>query len=326
MRERHEACNVTIYPRAAVPVRQPFVERDYYSDPRRRARSALVRLLRRPVRRLGFDLEVRSFYSPIPAVEELDEQLWSSRSELRGLEFDLDRQLHHLEHELAPYVGEFKPPRRSNGRTGAYFLDNGLFGAGDAELLYAAIRRHRPRLVLELGAGFSTLVSAAAVRANRAEGHETRLISCDPYASREAAATVDGLAELRPIAAERLDETLFAALGDGDILFIDSSHAVRLGGDVIHLTCEVLPRLAPGVIVHFHDIYLPYPYPRAWYERLGWYWAEQYMLQALLAGSERFDVLIAAHALWRERTERFTATIPTIDPINPPLSFWMRVR
>jgi predicted O-methyltransferase YrrM len=309
-----------------VAVRQPFLERDFYSDPRRRARSALVRLLRRPVRRAGFDFEVRSFYSPIPDLTMLDQGTWSARSDLPGTAFDLDRQLDYLDAELAPYIAEFKPPREPAGGRTDYYLRNGLFQAGDAELLYAMIRRHRCGTVLELGAGFSTLVSAAAVRANRADGVQTRLISCDPYASRSAAASVDGLAELRPVAAEHLQESDFAALGEGDILFIDSSHTVRLGGDVIHLLCEVIPRLAPGVLVHVHDIYLPYPYPQAWYDQFGWYWAEQYLLQALLVGNAGLEVLVGAHALWRERYERLVQAIPSVTADRQPLSFWMRTR
>jgi predicted O-methyltransferase YrrM len=307
-----------------VTVRQPFLERDFYSDPRRRVRSAFVRLLRTPARRAGFDFELKSFYSPIPDLTMLDDRTWSFRSELPGIVFDLDRQLAYVEQELGAYIAEFAPPRHSSGNRAEYYLDNGLYGAGDAELLYAMVRRHRPRTVLELGAGFSTLVSAAAVRANRNDGRETRLISCDPYADRAAAATVEGLAELRPVAAEDLDQKDFSMLGAGDILFIDSSHTVRLGGDVVQLLCEVVPRLAAGVLVHVHDIYLPYSYPREWYEQFGWYWAEQYMLQALLAGNRSLEVLCGAHALWRERREQFRGLIPSLGSGQPPLSFWIR--
>ncbi len=309
-----------------MPPRQPFLDRDFYSDPRRRARSGVVRALRKPTRRLGFDLEVRTFYSPIPDLSMLGDDVFSHRSSLPGIELDLDSQLAYIERELGEFVGEFSPPRSPTADRTEFFLDNGLFQSGDAELLYAVIRRHRPRTVLELGAGFSTLVAAAAVRANRAHGHETRLISCDPYASRQTAATVDGLAELRSVAAERIDEAEFGALGDGDVLFIDSSHTVRVGGDVVHLLCEVVPRLAPGVLVHVHDVYLPYQYPREWFEQLHWYWAEQYLLQALLVDNPRLQVLIAAHALWRERRDGLTHLIPTIGTRHSPLSFWIRTQ
>jgi hypothetical protein len=169
-------------------------------------------------------------------------------------------------------------------------------------------------------------VSATAVRANRDEGHETRLVSCDPYASRSAAAGVDGLAELRADPAERLQESVYGSLGERDVLFIDSSHTVRAGGDVVHLLCEVVPRLRPGVLVHVHDIYLPYHYPREWFEQLHWYWAEQYLLQALLSGNSRLEVLIGAHALWRERRQQLVELIPTVAGSRSPLSFWIRVR
>jgi predicted O-methyltransferase YrrM len=309
-----------------VPPRQPFLDRDFYSDPRRRARSLVVRALQKPVRRLGFDLEVRSFYSPIPDLTQLPAATWARRSELPGIDFDLDAQLGFIERELSPSIAEFKPPRRATASRTDFYLDNGLFQAGDAELLYAFIRRYRPSTVLELGAGFSTLVSAAAVRANRADGHETRLISCDPFASSTTAATVDGLAELRPVLAERIDESEFAALGENDILFIDSSHTVRVGGDVVHLLCEVVPRLASGVIVHVHDVYLPYDYPREWFEQLHWYWGEQYLLQALLSGSTHLEPLIGSHALWRERRDQLSKLIPSVAAGQSPLSFWMRVR
>jgi predicted O-methyltransferase YrrM len=310
----------------AVPPRQPFLDRDFYSDPRRRARSAIVRALTKPSRRLGFDFELRSFYSPIPDLTLLDDETWSHRSELPGIELDLDKQLGFAGSELESFVSEFRPPDTATATRTEFYLRNGLFQAGDAELLYAMIRRYKPATVLELGAGFSTLVSAAAARANRSDGAETKLISCDPFASRATAARVDGLAELRPVFAERLESSEFAALGENDILFIDSSHTVRLGGDVIHLLCEVAPRLAPGVLVHVHDVYLPYHYPREWFEQLHWYWAEQYLLQALLSGSSHLEPLLAVHALWRDRREQLVKLVPTVAAGDAPLSFWIRVR
>jgi hypothetical protein len=302
---------------------QPFLERDFYSDPRRRARSAIARLLSRPMRRAGFDFEVRSFYSPIPDLEDIDAHVWERRSSLPGVSFDLDRQLAFIEGDLVHYTAEFTPPLDFSG--GAFFLRNGLFQGGDAELLYSLIRANKARRVVELGAGFSTLVSAAAARANQAAGHETRLTSFDPYASPKSLGELADVLDVVPDAAERLDPDYFRQLAPGDILFIDSSHTVRLGGDVVHLICEIVPRLSAGVLVHLHDIFLPYEYPREWFEHNRWYWAEQYLLQALLAGNSRLEVLVACQALWRERRARLEATFPSIRLTAPPLSFWMRV-
>ena len=305
--------------------RQPFIDRDFYSDPRRRIRSAVVRALSRPARRAGFDFELRSFYSPIPDATLIAPDRWERRSEMPGIDFDLERQFAYVENELAPAIAEFAPPRSPSANRFEFHLDNGLFQGGDADLLYAMIRRHRPARILELGAGFSTLVSAAAVSANRADGDSCTFTSCDPYANSAGAASVDGLDAIRAVAAEDLGPGEFGELGENDILFIDSSHTVRVGGDVVHLLCEVVPRLAPGVLVHVHDIYLPWEYPRAWVEQLRWYWAEQYLLQALLAGNPGLEVVAGAFAMWREDPDRMRAAIPNIASENPPISFWMRV-
>jgi hypothetical protein len=306
-----------------MPARQPFIDRDFYSDPSRRARSGVVRALSRPARGAGFDLEVRSFYSPVPDLSLLSDEDWTRPSELPGIDLDPDGGFEEIEGELAPFIEEFRPPRDPGPDRLQFFLGNGLFQGGDADLLYSILRSRKPARVLELGSGFSTLVAAMAARANHADGAETRVVSCDPYAGTEGG--VDGLAEILPLAAEDLDAELYSDLGEGDVLFIDSSHTVRFGGDVIHLLCEVIPRLSSGVLVHVHDVFLPYPYPREWFERNRWYWAEQYLLQALLSGNSKLTPLVPAFAMWLEDPARMQRAIPNIDPQHPPISFWMRV-
>src|SRR5207247_5820903 len=86
-------------------------------------------------------------------------------------------------------------------------------------------------------------------------------------------------------------------LQSGDVLFIDSSHTVKIGGDVNYLFLEVLPRLKPGVIVHVHDIFLPFEYPREWVRDDFRFWAEQYLLQAFLTFNSEFQVLMANNYL-----------------------------
>lgn len=236
--------------------------------------------------------------------------------------FDTGAQLRFVEEELAIHIQEFRPPREPSRDRREFFLENGLFQGGDADLLYAIVRHYRPRRIIELGAGFSTLVSAAACRVNRAEGHNTELISYDPYATPPVGG-IDGLAELRPVAAEAVPLTEFGALASGDVLFIDSSHTVRVGGDVSFLLLDVVPRLAPGVLVHVHDVFLPWEYPRDWVAN-GWYWAEQHLLHALLIGNSGLEVLVGAHAVWRDHGPRLQQLIPHIDPQHPPISFWMQ--
>jgi hypothetical protein len=303
--------------------RQPFSATDYHNDPRRRAKSAFVRAAGRALRPLGFDLELSHYYSPIPQAGDRPAAWWEQPGELPGVAFEAEAQLAFIERELGGHIAEFRPPRTAREPT-TYHLDNGLFGPGDADLLYAMVRRFKPARVIEFGAGFSTLVSSLAVEANRREGHETRLTAFDPYAVAPPPGAVPGLRELRPVAAEDVPAGEYAALGPGDVVFIDSSHTVKVGGDVVHLLTEVLPRLPAGVLVHLHDIYLPWPYPRAWVARNRWYWAEQYLLQALLCESARWEILVAAHALSRTHGEALRALIPHLWGAHPPLSFWLR--
>lgn len=303
--------------------RQPFSATDYYNDPGRRARSAVVRAAGRVLAPLGFDLELSHYYSPIPHAEDRPARWWDEPSDLPGVAFDVDGQLAWVERELAGPIAEFRPPRHP-AADGGFHLDNGLFSGGDADLLYGVIRRFAPSRVVEFGAGFSTLVASAAAAANAREGRSTAVISYDPYAIAPPPGSVPGLAELRPLAAQDVPLEDLTSLAAGDVLFIDSSHTVKIGGDVVHLLCEVMPRLRPGVLVHLHDIYLPWHYPREWVSRHRWYWAEQYLLQALLCDSDAWEVLVAAHALSRLRGAELARLIPNLAGSPPPLSFWLR--
>ncbi len=283
----------------------------------------MARVLARPLRFAGFELEVRSFYSPIPDLAKIDRRVWTEPSELSGLRgFELPAQLIYIERELGEWIAQFRPPQQATNDRFEFHLRNGLYQGGDADLLYAMIRRHRPKRVIEFGAGFSTLVTAAACRDNRAAGHDTDFVSYDPFAVPPPSG-LDGLSAIIPASAESAPIDALQALAENDILFIDSSHVVRVGGDVIHLLLEVVPRLQPGVLIHVHDIFLPWEYPRQWAVN-GWFWTEQHLLQALLVGNPGLEVLVAAYALWRSHPVALTRLIPNIDPAHPPMSFWMR--
>ena len=119
---------------------------------------------------------------------------------------------------------------------------------------------------------------------------------------------------------------VFASLQAGDVLFVDTTHTVKLDSDVNRIVLDVLPSLAPGVIVHVHDIFLPYEYPREWPEKSGFHWAEQYLLQAFLSGNPDWEVLAATYALCRERTQAMARLTPTWRDGATASAFWMRRR
>jgi hypothetical protein len=115
----------------------------------------------------------------------------------------------------------------------------------------------------------------------------------------------------------------FEHIQEGDVLFIDTSHVVRTGGDVNFLFLEVLPRLNPGVIVHVHDIFLPFEYPREWILEQKRFFSEQYLLHAFLLFNSSFEVLLANSFLAHHHNEAFRRTFPN-SPWWGGGSFWVR--
>src|SRR5205807_9593176 len=97
-------------------------------------------------------------------------------------------------------------------------------------------------------------------------------------------------------------------------------------GEVVRLVLEVLPGLAPGVIIHFHDIFRPFAYPRIFYERYNVHWQEQYLLQALLAENPNFRIVLANHALWRLHPERMKLRFEGLREGMQPSGFWLERR
>ena len=216
--------------------------------------------------------------------------------------FDTAQQIAWAEAELAAGIAAFEGPP-------GFRLANSYYESVDAEICDALVRRLAPSRVIELGSGWSTLLLRAA-----APG---RVTTYDPY----PAEFLDGV-ERR--AAQDIPLEVFDGLRAGDVLFVDTSHTVKLGGEVVHLFLEVLPRLAPGVVVHVHDIALPYEYDRRYVVDLQMPWAEQYLLQALLCGSLDWEVLFGAQAVARKHPARLRAIVPSLRDRHYPSSFWMR--
>jgi hypothetical protein len=188
-------------------------------------------------------------------------------------------------------------------------------------VLYCMVRHFQPNLVLEVGSGFSSRVSAQAALRN---GH-TKLVCIEPYPDEVLRRGFPGLTSLIPKKVQDVELSYFEELGPGDILFIDSSHVARIGGDVNYLYLEVIPRLKPGVIVHVHDIFFPLEYRRDWVINELRFWTEQYLLQAFLAFNPEYEVLFCNTYLDHKHRGELQATFPN-SPWWGGGSFWMRRR
>jgi hypothetical protein len=283
------------------------------------------RLLRRGARRLGYHLVPANYYSPIPDLETIPQRVWSDPAAMPGVSWDLTAQLTWLRAELEPRLGEFGAGADPPGTAEGYYYRNRFFNALDADLLYAIIRNRRPPRVLEVGSGFSTLAIERAATRNRDEGAPLRHDVFDAFPSGRLGPVRDRL-ELHAVAAETIPVAAFAELQGGDVLFIDTTHAVRPGGDVVHLLLDALPRVAPGVLVHIHDFFRPFEYPRTLMERYGVFWQEHHLVQALLCGSDAFEILCANYAVTRLHPAAVRELIPGLDSDMAPSSLWLRRR
>jgi Methyltransferase domain len=291
---------------------------------RARLRGVLHRVLERYAAGIGLDVVPRGFYSPLPAVDELPEEVWTRRSPLEGIHFDSAEQLQFVKENLARHIPEFDPDFDTGTSCGSYDIRNLAYDEVDSELLYAFVRFLRPARVIELGSGFSSLVLAHACEANRMDGNACAYEIFDPH-PRPFIRELPGLTGQHESPAQDVPIEAFEALGENDILFVDTTHTVKIGSEVNRIVLDVLPRLASGVVVQFHDIFSPWEYHRHWIEG-DWKWNEQYLLQAFLSMNPSYEVLVSCQALVRERAEELAKLVPTLRRESAPSAFWMRRR
>jgi predicted O-methyltransferase YrrM len=283
----------------------------------------------------GFYVLSKNYYQPIPQEEDMHDSLWDNPSEMVGLDMNDTYALNLLDSVFPAYIDEFRkafPLHKSSSDQRQFYLINSNFMAIDAHIYYMFIRYFQPKRIIEIGAGNSTILAAAACRQNSKEsGKAPHLTAIDPYPRSFLKEGVDGLSQLVEDRVQNTDLQLFASLEAGDILFIDSSHVLRSGGDVQFEYCEILPRLASGVLVHIHDISLPKHYPRVYYQnRL--FFNEQYVLQTFLCFNSGFEVIWAGNYMILKYPDKVCALFPEYHdmskafPMSEPSSFWMRVK
>lgn len=290
---------------------------------RQKATQKAIRKLFPIAERAGVHLSPVHFYHPIPDTRQLTSSLLEARSAMPGVEMNEAGQ-EALAAELARFGEEFATFGDAGAADGDGFgLGNESFDWTDAQVLHGMLRLHRPRLMVEIGSGWSTLLSHAALSANAREGSPGELVAIEPY-PRPMLDALEGAVRLIPRPVQEVPFEEFERLDDGDVLFIDSSHVLRLDSDVRHEYLEILPRLKPGVFVHVHDVFLPQHYPRQWMFDEGWFWNEQYLLQAFLAFNAAFEVLWAGSWLHHHRPDVLATHLRPAPADFVPGSFWMR--
>lgn len=248
------------------------------------------------------------FYSGLPTVGELarNKEHWAARSSLPGIEMDADAQVRFLEEHCLPYQGEYA----GLGHYAAAVKTNGDVGYGEIEsqALHGIIRSLAPARVVQVGCGVATHCMLAASRLNETP---TAIHCIEPYPNEGLKGCAE--VELVPKPVQAVPPEYFAKLERGDILFVDSTHVVQVGSDVNYIVLEILPRLAPGVLVHFHDIYLPYDYPRRFLEQLA-FPLETSLVRAFMINNPAVRVLACMSLLHYDRTDALRRIFPDYEP------------
>lgn len=243
--------------------------------------------------RNGFHITQNHFYSAQPEISTLAEKLWASpQYQIAPFNFKPEDHLNVFA-KLAAWRAELLglPAEDSPG----FYWENPFFPPVDAIVYYGLIRMYAPETILEIGCGYSSYIAVKAAKKN----DNTKVLCIEPYPSPQFKGVYPHLHTIVERKIQEVPLDIFGQLRAGDILFVDTSHVTKIGGDLNHIVFRILPSLAPGVMVHFHDVFLPWEYPRMWVKERNWFWNEQYLLLAFMMFNTAFDLLIANNHLVR---------------------------
>lgn len=240
----------------------------------------------------GLVLVPSGFYYPIPTLEDIEDS-WEYRTEMPFLDETIfDRALLAAELErLMPFAAEFNPPEEGDlDHPAEYAWNMSIFGWSDAIAYYSILRERKPRRVIEIGSGFSTLIATQAMTKNGSG----EVICVEPY-PRAFLHDLDITLVEQPVEVLAVD-WFNDNLGPGDVLFIDSTHVVKTGSDCVYLYLKLLPELRNDLLIHVHDVHAPGATPKSWLVTHHLYWTEHYLLLAYLIENPRTRVLYGSVA------------------------------
>ncbi len=268
------------------------------------------------------------FYSPVVDQREADLHLRRLEAapipaSLPGIALDRDAMVATW-NALLPFMVSI-PFSAHKDPAWRYAFENENYSWGDGTMLHAMLRWRRPRRLVEVGCGWSSACTLDTVE--RYLGNACDITFIEPFPALLRNTLGDAATRVRIIETpvQQVPLELFTSLGPGDILFIDSTHVLRTGSDVWFELSEILPRLAPGVLVHLHDMFWPFEYPRPWAVDENRSWNELYAVRAFLCGNSGFRILMFNDYLARFETELLTRTCPAFMR-NPGGALWLERR
>jgi hypothetical protein len=238
--------------------------------------------------------EMGHFYSPVVDPDELrlrEQQIWPANPECPGVDFNANSHETILREWFPRHMHKFNYAKHlpETANLTDFYICNSEFTWLDCRALFVFLTELKPRRFIEIGSGFSTLLTA---HVNRTFLNNSMDFVCiEPFPRPFLKNRIEGISEFMEQQVQDVEFDVFDKLEAGDILFIDSSHVVKTGSDAQHIYLKILPRLKSGVIVHIHDIFLPNDYLKQWAIDENRSWNEQYIVQAMLAFSSRWEIM-----------------------------------
>jgi len=273
----------------------------------------------------GYHVLRNYYYTPIPDTSQLDDSVYNFESALKGIDMREESQKELLHKFSTSYKAEYDlfPDKPKNYFD--YYTTQTSYRCVEAQMLYCFVRNLKPNKIIEIGSGYSTMLTAQALRKNKGEENANcDFVAIEPYPNEAIAKGFEGLSRLICEPVQKVPFSEFESLNENDILFIDSTHTVKTGGDVVYEINEILPRLKRGVYVHIHDIFLPFEYPKSWHS-VPYFWAEQYLVQAFLQFNDSFEIVWASHFMHRKNSTLCQKAFSFYEPNLPFVSgFWIK--
>lgn len=256
------------------------------------------------------------YHDPIPNEEEIERHYAALTDEIKDINFDFQNQQEILDSFL-PFYKEMPWDFQDDNKNQEFRYKNkdSYYRYSDAVFLYLIMRKYQPKRIIEVGSGFS---SAIMLDTNDLFFNDNRIhftfIEPNPQDR------LDGLIHSEDrknckIDIQKVQDVnleIYRELQENDILFIDSSHVSKAGSDLNFILFNILPILNKGVIIHFHDIFYPFDYPKDWLTEERFYWSECYLLRAFLMNNEAYKITFFNSAAHKFQADFLSKEMPEV--------------
>ncbi len=256
------------------------------------------------------------YHNPIPNREEIENHYNSLKEEIRDIDYDFKNQEGILT-DLLPFYKEMPWDfnNDSNNKGFRYKNEESYYRYSDAVFLYLLMRKYEPKKIIEVGSGFS---SAIMLDTNDLFFKDNRIkftfVEPNPQDRLDGLINAEDRVNCQIYASkvQDVDLAIYKELKENDILFIDSSHLSKAGSDLNFILFEILPILNKGVIIHFHDIFFPFDYPKDWLTKERFFWNECYLLRAFLMNNKDYGIVFFNSAAHKFHTDFLSKEMPEV--------------